>query len=166
MRTLAAVLALTALFAGSAFAQSTAPAPACTGELAPFASRTPAAAASASADLGKATITVGKAVDATLVAMEKVGYGVQPEQAPPKASYGGMYNVRIDTAGTYRVVLGGRAWIDVVRDGKTIASTSHGEKPCAGVQKAVEFPLTPGAYVIQLSGSTATTVGMLVARKP
>lgn len=164
MRIIAAIFALTA-FAGPAFAQSET-LPACRGELAPFGSRTPAAAAANSKGLARAPLSVGKAIDAKLVNMEKVGFGLQPEQAPPKAAFGGMYNLSIATAGTYRIALSGRAWIDVVRNGKMIVSTDHGEKPCAGIQKAVEFPLTPGTYSIQLSGSTTDTLGVLVARKP
>ena len=68
--------------------------------------------------------------------------------------------------GTYRVALGAGAWVDMLRDGKAIASTAHGHGPaCSGIRKIVDFPLTPGSYVLQLAGSPDANIPVLVAMK-
>ena len=66
---------------------------------------------------------------------------------------------------SYRVALGGKAWIDVVRGGAAVASVAHGHGPaCTGVTKMVEFILAPGTYTVQLSGSEADSLALLVAK--
>jgi hypothetical protein len=146
------------LVAAPALAQSAAPPPVCAGELDPFNARAPAVA--------NAALDVGKAVDASLADATKLHFALTPEQSPAPGSFGGVHTLQIASAGTYRIALSAKAWIDVVRDGKAVVSTDHGERPCAGVTKAVEFPLTPGRYTVQLSGAASPTLGVLVARKP
>ncbi|MES3081389.1 hypothetical protein [Sphingomonas faeni] len=64
--------------------------------------------------------------------------------------------VRFDVAkaGTYRVALGGAAWIDVVQSGKVLTSAAHAHGPaCSPVKKMVDFVLPAGRYALQLSGA-------------
>ena len=80
---------------------------------------------------------------------------------------GGLVTVDVPTAGTYRIGLGARAWIDVVRDGKTVASIAHRMGPaCSGIAKMVDFQLEPGAYTVQLSGAADPTLRIAVTRLP
>lgn len=91
------------------------------------------------------------------------------DPAPAKPSAAGSMGQRIDfsivTAATYRVALGAPAWIDVIGNGKPIASTAHahGER-CTGIAKMVDFALTPGRYSLQLSGAKQQRMTVLVAR--
>ena len=72
---------------------------------------------------------------------------------------------QVARAGTYRVALGTSAWIDVVRAGRALPSQAHGHGPaCTGIRKIVDFRLTPGRYVLQLSGTMATTLPVLIGR--
>lgn len=87
-----------------------------------------------------------------------------PAKPPAKGTYGGSVWFEVKTAGTYRVSLGAPAWIDVLRGGKSVASTAHGHgEPCSPIVKRVDFALTPGRYALQLSGSKAPAVIFMVA---
>jgi hypothetical protein len=67
--------------------------------------------------------------------------------------------------GTYRVALGQKAWIDVVRGRAGVASSAHAMGPrCTGVAKLVDFPLRPGRYVMQLTGAPAPTLPATIVR--
>ncbi len=81
--------------------------------------------------------------------------------------HGGLATVHVAIAGTYRIGLGTRAWIDVVRDGKPVASIAHkmGE-PCSGIAKMVDFRLAPGAYTVQLSAAADPSVRIAITRLP
>lgn len=115
----------------------------------------------------KAVLSVGKAVDARLLRTSDVRYGLRPEKPGGSVSYGGLFGFAVKEAGTYRVALGSGAWIDVVKDGKAVASTNHGHGPdCSGVRKMVDFPLEPGRYVLQLAANGAETLPVMVARLP
>jgi hypothetical protein len=78
-----------------------------------------------------------------------------------------MFKVRIATAGTYRFVLGSGAWIDVLKDGRAVASTAHAPGPaCSTARKTVEFPLAPGDYVLQVSANAEPTLALMIVRRP
>jgi hypothetical protein len=161
------VLALAAIGA-PAFAQEAAPAP-CPASPAPlpaelggWASATPVTAAATATDIGKAQIPVGSRADIALVPAAQVQF-LAPEKAPTAGTSSGMVRFTVPTARTYRVALGAGAWIDVVRDGKAIASGAHGHGvPCTPVRKTVDFALTPGDYVLQVSGSRDATLSVLI----
>jgi hypothetical protein len=81
----------------------------------------------------------------------------------------GCVNVRVaiqvTRPGTYRVALGQKAWIDVVRGRAGVASSAHAMGPrCTGVAKLVDFPLRPGRYVMQLTGAPAPTLPATIVR--
>jgi hypothetical protein len=136
-------------------------------ELAPWTAKAPLAAATKAGDLAAAVLQPGKAVTATLSHTAQVTYVAQPEKPGGTVSYGGLLALDIDQAGTYRVALGAGPWIDVLRDGQPVASTAHGHGPaCSTVRKMVDFPLTPGRYVIQVSADADPTLAILVARLP
>jgi hypothetical protein len=70
--------------------------------------------------------------------------------------------------GTYRVVLGSRAWIDLVTArGTPVPSAAHSMGPaCTGIRKMVDFALGAGSYTIQLSGNAEQAISVLVIRLP
>lgn len=110
-----------------------------------------------------ATVEIGKAALVSLHPAKHLGF-TPPAKATADAN-GGTLAVAILKAGTYRVALGGGAWIDLVRDGKPVAAKAHGHAAkCSGIAKIVDFALVPGNYTVQLSGSAADTIGVLIAR--
>jgi hypothetical protein len=155
----------------SAFAQTP---PACTttdttlaGEFASWTTKANIAAATASKALSKSELTVGKAAAVTLPSTADVKYVTQPDKPGGSVSHGGMLAFKVAEAGTYRVGLSSAAWIDVLKDGKAIESTAHGHGPdCSTIRKVVDFPLTPGRYVLQISANADAQIGVMVARRP
>jgi len=124
-------------------------------------------AASDPAGLASAMLIPGKAVDLALRPTPEVHYALRPERPGRSVSHGGMAGFSVPAAGTYRVALGSAAWIDVVLDGKAAASVAHGHGPaCSGIRKMVDFTLEPGSYVLQIAGSGASDVAVMVARLP
>jgi len=161
------VLALAAIGA-PAFAQEAAPAPCpatptpLPAELAGWTSATPVTAAAMAADIGKSLIPVSSRADIALVPAAQVQF-LAPEKAPKADTNSGMVHFTVPAARTYRVALGAGAWIDVVRDGKVIASGAHGHGvPCTGVRKTVDFSLTAGDYVLQISGNHEATLSVMI----
>ena len=136
-------------------------------DLAGWTAQTPLAAATSAATLGKATLTPGKAVTADLPQTPEVHYVTQPEKPGGTVSHGGMFGLKIDKAGTYVIALGSGAWIDVLKDGKPLASTAHARGPdCSTLRKMVDFPLEPGRYVLQVSANADAKLPILLARRP
>lgn len=129
--------------------------------LSAWTAKTPLVAAKDPPSAKLARLTIGKAVAATLAPMDKVAFIATPGK--PGAGQGGLFSFKIERAGEYRVALGAGAWIDVVRDGKAIASASHDHgPPCSTIRKIVNFDLQPGEYGLQISGSPAQIVGVLI----
>ena len=109
-------------------------------------------------------IGVGQTTGLMLQPSEKVSFVLKPERPPAAGSASGVYSFNIATAGTYRIALSAGAWIDVVRDGKSLASVAHTEgPPCSGIRKIVDFTLEPGAYRLQLSGAKGAEIRVLIA---
>jgi hypothetical protein len=136
-----------------------------TGELAPWTA--PSRLTAGKMAKRAPAMAVGKAADVKLSPTPEVKYALAPEKAGGADSYGGVVSVDIAKAATYRVALGAGAWIDVVRKGKAVTSTKHGHGPaCTGVRKMVDFPLERGRYTLQLAGSSAGDIRVLVAQVP
>lgn len=85
----------------------------------------------------------------SLVLAVPLGKPMQP------GDHGGIVRFRATMTGTYRIALGGRAWIDVARG-----------PACAGIAKLVDFQLVPGDYTIQLSAAVDPAVRIAIARLP
>jgi hypothetical protein len=158
---------LLALLATPALAQ-TAGDPACAtarpalpAELASWSQQTPVSAGVKPGD--GATVEIGKAALVSLHPAKHLEFTL-PAKAAADAN-GGTLALAVVKAGTYRVALGTGAWIDLVHEGKPVASKAHGHSAkCSGIAKIVDFALVPGNYTVQLSGSAADTVALLVAR--
>lgn len=131
-------------------------------ELAGWSAHQPVAAAAT-----PATLTIGKGARATLLPAGVVRLAVpitKPQAADARA---GLFAFTVPTAGRYRVALSAGAWIDVVQDGKALASVAHGHGPaCSPVKKMVDFDLVPGRYLLQIVGSSSPTLDLMVARLP
>ena len=113
---------------------------------------------------GAPSLPPGKAARVTLLPVARLRFAAPPEHAPAAGSRGALIALEVTKPGGYTVALGTAAWIDLVRDGKPIASTGHQHGPaCSGIRKLVRFDLTPGRYLIQLSGAKISEVVLQVA---
>ena len=140
-----------------------APAPSCTASVAPPAGLE---AWSVAPGMTADVIAPGKNIALTLDPIDKVTFPLAPERKPAAGTFGGVYHVTVATAGTYRVALQNGAWIDLVRDGKSLSSAAHMEgAPCSGIRKIVDFALQPGTYTLQLSGAKVAQMRILIATK-
>lgn len=127
----------------------------------------PVTAAATSQDLESVRLTAGRAVAAHLRSTADMQYVVRPEQPGGKVSSGGMFAFDVPAAGTYRVMLGNRAWLDVVQGSKAILSSGHNHGPaCSGIGKMVDFPLEAGRAVVEVSGSGKPDMTLMVIRTP
>jgi hypothetical protein len=111
---------------------------------------------------GGATIRPGQAVRASLHPARHLKLSPPPKTIGPN---GGTLTLVIAAPGTYRIALGERTWIDLIRDGKVVQSSTHGHGPkCTGIRKMVEFVLSAGNYTVQLSGSEAESIALLAVK--
>lgn len=109
------------------------------------------------------SLRVGRAATVALRPVSEVHFPIPPQKQGKVGSFGGSAKFDIARAGTYRVSLSEGAWIDVISGGKLIASSSHGHGPdCTSIRKIVAFPLRPGRYTLQLSGSPKPAIAVLV----
>ena len=92
-----------------------------------------------------------------LAPFETVAFPVTPERAPkePNGAKGGWIVLPAPTAGgIYQVTIDGRLWVDVIQDGKTIASGAHSsDASCPAFHKSVRFELGLAPVTLQFSGA-------------
>lgn len=165
-------LAVAFVAVGAAEAQEAAQ-PACTapvaptGELAPWTTPSPLQAAGSEAGIASASLPIGRAARLALLPTPDVRYPLRPEKPGGSVSHGGLVRIDVQEAGTYRVALDSAAWIDLVRDEQAVRSTAHGHGPhCTGIRKMVDYPLTPGPYILQISANGQPQMTVLLARLP
>lgn len=169
MRMMVTTIAL--CLASAAGAQQTAPRPDCSAttpalppELAGWSSSVPRTAATSAGATSRASLSLGQAAQLRLMPTAAVRYALPPEKPGKPASHGGLASFTVATPGTYRVALGAGAWVDVVRDGKAVASVAHGHGPaCSTIRKMVDFKLTPGRYLLQVAGNADPVIPVMVA---
>jgi hypothetical protein len=124
-------------------------------------------AATAKTGLGRAALALDATVAVALAATPDVQYPLRPEKPGGSVSHGGLLDLTVKVAGTYRVAISAGAWIDLVRGGKAVASSSHGPGPaCSALRKTVEFPLTPGHYTLQIAGNGSDSLLVRVTKAP
>lgn len=149
--------------------QSAPPCPAGTGELpAEFAGWAAGLDRVApAADARGAVIPPGTPVTLRLQAGDVARLAVPPGRATRPGRYAGLVSFTAARAGRYRVAMGTRGWIDLVRDGRALASTGHGHGPaCSGIAKIVDFTLTPGEYRIQIADNPEAETRVMVVAAP
>ena len=117
------------------------------------------------------TLALGRSARASLSPATGVTFPVKPERAAPSGTQAGVFAVDVTTPGVYRVALGAAAWVDLLAAGegssgmKALASVAQGHGPdCSTVHKFVDFKLTPGRYVLQVSGAKTPTLAVMVTR--
>jgi hypothetical protein len=121
------------------------------------------AKASLAASGGEATLAA--AVTLALVPFADAKLPEAPSRAPKfPDSYAGFLRISaLPKAGTYRITLSHAAWIDVVQDGQELKpSAFSGAKGCDGIAKSVKFDLAATPFVIEVSGTSAGAIGLVV----
>ena len=101
-----------------------------------------------------------------LVPFAEAKLAIAPERAPKSnSSFAGLIEVPAPArSGTYKITLSSEGWIDVVQDGKRLASiTSTGATGCAGVRKSVKFQLGAAPLTVQFSGIDTNSVGVAIS---
>jgi hypothetical protein len=83
-------------------------------------------------------------------------------------AYAGLVTFRVTTAGAYRVAVDVPFWIDVVADGRLVATKDfQGAHGCDAPHKIVEYELAAAQpLVLQVSGSTNAVVRLTVTASP
>lgn len=110
-------------------------------------------------------IDPGQTATVRLSPQRDLAYPVAPPLTQPPANHGAILSVEIDEPGRYHVALGAKGWIELVRDGKALPAVGHRHgEPGSGIAKIVDFDLTPGHHVIELSGMTAGEAVITVSR--
>lgn len=125
--------------------------------------RRPTAITAAATAAKPVLLTSGSAVRATLLPVSRVTFAAPPAKPGAATSHGGVFAFDVARAGRYRVALGSAAWIDVLRGTTPVASATHGHGPsCSTIRKMVDFDLKPGRHLLQIAGSEATAVTLMV----
>lgn len=107
----------------------------------------------------------GAAVTVALLPLANANLPLAPTRTPkyPNSYAGFLRAAALPKAGIYRVTLSHGAWIDVVQDGRTLRSVGFtGSKGCDGVAKSVKFDLAAAPFVIEVSGTSAHNVGLVI----
>ena len=106
----------------------------------------------------------GMAVNLALRPIAELQPAVAPHQARDGgATTGARLDLDVAAAGTYRVAIDHGAWIDMVKDGQPLRPVANARGPaCSSIHRILDFPLSPGRYVIQLSGTAAPSARLLV----
>ena len=93
---------------------------------------------------------------------ETVTFPLTPERGPREAAgaIGGWVALPAPAAaGPYQVTIDGRLWVDVIQDGKMIASGAYSsDTSCPAFHKSVRFELDIAPVTLQFSGAGADTV--------
>jgi hypothetical protein len=110
---------------------------------------------------------MGAGVTVALVPFADAKLPMAPSRAPkyPDSYAGFVHIAALPKAGTYRVTLAHGAWIDAVQDGHVLKPIAFsGAKGCDGIAKSVKFDLAATPLVIELSGTSAHAIAVVVTR--
>jgi hypothetical protein len=119
------------------------------------------------AGLTGSTLALGKGVDAILPMTGKIAYLARPRKPDSPKNHGGLFQFAIDREGAYAIALGGTARIDLLRDRAAVAPVSRVDGPsCSTIRKVIDFRLTPGTYVLQVSAYADAKLPLMVTRRP
>ena len=104
----------------------------------------------------KFALMPGTSYQIALLPPEQVKFAVG---SVTRKGFAGLAAVDVVKAGTLRLLVSNRTYVDLVRDGKALDLTGEPAHPdCPGVRKALDFTVKPGRYLIQLSGSQDSTI--------
>jgi hypothetical protein len=89
------------------------------------------------------------------------------KKALPADARAGLVTFKITAAGTYRISSDSSVWIDVVSNKMLLrAEDFQGQAGCDAPHKIVAFDLSPGVFVLQISGATQPKVRLTITQAP
>jgi hypothetical protein len=103
----------------------------------------------------------------TLTKQSQVSFAVKPGRSSAGDSdYAAIIKLTVPEAGTWRISLDSKVWVDVLADGAAIASADfQGRAGCNAPHKIVEFVLPAGkALTVQISAAAAPLAKLAVTR--
>lgn len=106
----------------------------------------------------KARITDKAYIELSLLPSTKVRLAGPPGKSVKPNSYAGMVTLPITRPSMVRVELSDTSYIDLVRSGKSLTAIDHGHltptsDPCSILHKFVNFRVTKGPYIIQITSA-------------
>lgn len=110
-------------------------------------------------------ITTGKLYALTLQPQEKVRYPTAPSKKMlADGAFGGLLKLSVDRAGQYRIAIDSGYWLDVVHDGKQLATVDfNGSAGCDGPRKIVIYDMPAGVpLTVQLAAASTQQVRLTV----
>lgn len=137
-------------------------------ERALFAGDAKALAAGASATAAP-TVEIAQLYRLTLADQQQVAFAAAPgKKMLADGASAGLVRLKPSAAGGYRVSLSRGIWIDVIADGKTIASTDFGGAPgCETPRKVVLYQLPANTeLLLQFSGAADADVRVAITAVP
>jgi len=79
--------------------------------------------------------------------------------------YAGLAAIDVKRPGKLDIAMSNRAFVDLVRDGRTLQSTDHRRANCSGIFKIVSFDVEPGRYIVQVTGSQAPSIRLAAIQR-
>jgi hypothetical protein len=156
--------------AGGAIAQSPmamAPGSACPVTANPWQGARSVAAARTLGGNPNPALALGEKVDATLVPVDRMTLASPLGKPIVAGDRGGLLTFHVALGGAYRVALGDHAWIDMTQRGVPLVARTHARgAPCSGIAKTVDFALSPGDYVLQVSAARAAHIPVQISLLP
>ena len=109
----------------------------------------------------KFALATGTSNEIGLLRANAVRLVVKGERPPKADSSAGLAALDVTTQGKLDVILSNATYVDLVRDGRALKSTSHTDlKTCPGLRKSVSFDVVPGRYIVQLTNAPEKSVKM------
>ena len=106
-----------------------------------------------------------KAVVVSLVPTAAFTFPKPPERAPDPKSFSNSVTISLKRAGVYRLLANSGVWLDVVSSSGVQPSLSHRHGPaCSGIRKMVDYRLSAGSHIIQISGSSTDSAKIMMIR--
>ncbi|MDB5714489.1 MAG: homogentisate 1,2-dioxygenase [Sphingomonadales bacterium] len=106
-------------------------------------------------------LAVGPATRLTLLPAGEVTPVVGLGHKAKAGTSAGLAALDVSRAGKLDIALSTAAYVDLVSDGKIVASSGHRHgDACTGIRKIVTFDVKPGRYVVQLSDAPGTSIVM------
>ena len=114
---------------------------------------------------GELSQPLATAVMVALLPIAEAKLPFTPSPAPKSSdTYAGFIRVStIPKPGTYRITVSHGAWIDAVQDGRELKAVAFSSVAgCNGIAKSVKFEMAAAPLLIELSGTTASAVAIVV----
>lgn len=108
--------------------------------------------------------SASKAVTLTLVPPASAKLPSPPERAPKDGTFAGFASFKpAPKAGLYTVSLSAAAWVDVVQDDEILKPVAFsGATDCDGIRKTMQYDLSGGPFVVQISGAADRSINVVV----